>query len=214
MKHIKKIKSYSMVGSLGLTVTALLQGCGEGAQDSTMPPAPEAGLETLQGDLQEQNYFLVIEQTGANPDKYQLAEKHPTQGDTRAVLRGLDGSETILSNEELKAIAEAEAAKVEAGTSNLTQPQSEASAGGMSLGEMVLASAAGALIGGMLANRLSQNQNYRNNQKANTRPAAQVSQPGKQRSAPTAKQKSTPKSGFGGNRQGGSSSSSAKSFGG
>lgn len=213
MKHIKKIKSYSMVGSLGLTVTALLQGCGEGGQDSTMPPAPESNMESLQGDLQEQNYFLVIEQTGTSPDKYQLAEKHPTQGATRAVLRGLDGTETILSNEELTALAEAEAAKVDAGTSNLTQPQSEASSGGMSLGEMVLASAAGALIGGMLANKLSQNQNYRNNQKANTRPAAQVSQPGKQRSAPSAKQKSTPKSGFGG-RQGGSSSGSAKSFGG
>lgn len=178
-----------------------------------MPQSAQQGsnMESLQSDLQEQNYFLVIEQTAADPDKYQLAEKYPTEGATRAVLRGLDGKETILSNEELTQLAEAEAAKVEAGTSNLTQPQ--ASAGGMSLGEMVLASAAGALIGGMLANKLANNQNYRNNQRANTRPAAQVSRPGMQRSAPTAKQKSTPKSGFGG-RQGPSSSGTSRSFGG
>lgn len=216
MKHIKKVTSYSMVGSLGLTIVAGLQGCGEAPQDRNAQALQEqqGGMETLQGDLQEQNYFLVIEQTAKDPDRYQLAERHPTSGDTRAILRGLDGSETILSNEELKALAEAEAKKVEEGTSNLTQAPTQASASGLSLGETILASAAGALIGGMIANKLAGNANYKQHQKANTRPAARVSQKAQPRKAPSSTQKAKPKSGFFGGNRSGSSSSSAKSFGG
>ena len=81
------------------------------------------------------------------------------------------------------------------------------------MGEMVLASAAGALMGGMLANRLSQNQNFKKNQKANTRPAAQVSQKAKKRAAPSKQQKAKPRSGFG-NKSGKSSKRSSRSFGG
>lgn len=215
MKHIKKITSYSMVGSLGLTIVAGLQGCGEAPQDMpTQVQNDQPGMESLQGDLQNQNYFLVIEQTGEQPDQYQLAERHPTSGPTRAVLRGMDGSETILSNEELTALAEAEAQKVEAGTSNLTKEPSEASSGGLSLGETILASAAGALIGGMIANKLAGNANYQKNQRANTRPAARVSQNAQPRKAPSSTQKAKPKSGFFGGNKSGSSSSSARSFGG
>lgn len=216
MKHIKKASSYSMVGSLGLTVVAGLQGCGEAPQDmAAMNQQQETGMENLQNELQEQNYFMVIEQTSSNPDRYQLAERYPTEAETRAILRGMDGKETILSNAELKAIAEAEAQKVEEGTSGLLQQPNEASAGGLSLGEMVLASAAGALIGGMLANKLAGNANYQQHQKTNTRPSARVSQKATPRSAPSSKQKAKPKSGFfGGNRAGSSSSSSPRSFGG
>lgn len=215
MKHIKRISSYSMVGSLGLTIVAGLQGC-DAPQDMTqMPPQQQQdGMETLQGDLQEQNFFLVIEQTATDPDRYQLAEKHPTDGDTRAVLKKLDGSEVIMSNAELTALAEAEAAKVEAGTSALTQEPTAESSGGLGLGEMILASAAGALIGGMLANKLSGNANYQRNQQANTRPSARISKPGTNRAAPSSTQKAKPKSGFFGGNKSGSSNSSPKSFGG
>lgn len=215
MKHIKKASSYSTVGSLGLTIVAGLQGCGGDApQDMSAMNQQQPGMESLQSDLQEQNYFLVIEQTGTEPDRYQLAERHPTDGDTRAILRGMDGKETILSNEELKAIAEAEAKKVEDGTSGLLQNPTEASAGGLSLGEMLLASAAGSLIGGMIANKLAGNANYQKHQQTNTRPAARVSQKATPRSAPSKTQKAKPKSGFFGGNKSGSSSSSARSFGG
>lgn len=214
MKHIKKAVSYSMVGSLGLIVVANLQGCAPDAPEAPpyQPPQTPAEIAQLEKDLQTQNYFLVIEQVSANPDKYELAERHQTPGDTRAVLKGLDGSERVLSTEELKALAAAEAEKVEAGTSGLTQEASASAGGGLSLGEMVLASAAGALIGGMIANRLSNNANARARTNASTRPAASVSNANtRARTAPKASAK--PRSGFGG-KQGSSSSSRTGSFGG
>jgi len=222
MKHIKKIASYSMVGSLGLTIVSALHGC-DAPQDMTATPKPaeqtnpanQNNIENLQGDLKEQNYFLVIEQTGKDPDRYQLAEKHPTDGETRAILKQLDGTEKILSNAELKALAEAEAKKVEDGTSALTQEPS-ASSGGLGLGEMILASAAGALIGGMIANRLANNSNFQQNQQANTRPAAQISRQGQNRPAPSNRQPAQPRSGFfnGNTGSGSAAGGAANSFGG
>ena len=217
MKHIKKAASYSMVGGLGLVVLANLQGCGsEEAQQPPIAPAEQKeNLGQLESDLKQQNYFLVIQQISANPDKYELAERYPTEGDTRAVLKTLDGKEKVLSNAELKTLAQAEADKVEAGTSELTKPASEAQAsggGGLGLGEMILASAAGALIGGMLANRLSNNANARARTNASTRPGATVSSANnKARTAPKASAK--PKSGFGGSK-GAASTSRTSSFGG
>lgn len=214
MIHIKKAVSYSMVGGLGLTVVAALQGC--------TPPEPpeqnnsaqsEQDIAQLEQDLQSQNYFLVIEQISADPDKYELAERHVTSGPTRAVLKGLDGSERVLSNEELTALAEAEAAKVEAGTSGLTQEPTANAGGGLSLGEMILASAAGSLIGGMIANRLANNANAKARTNASTRPAATVSSANQRaRSAPKAS--AQPKSGFFGGKNNSSSSSRTGSFGG
>lgn len=171
MRHIKRVLSYSMVGSLGLAVVANLQGCTpEGPEDQQ-----DSGAGSLQSDMQHENFFLVIEQTSANPDTYMLAEKHPTEGATRAVLRDMEGNEKIMSEAELKEFAEAEAAKVEAGTSNLTQENSATSGGGLSLGETILAAAAGSLIGGMIANKLANNSNFRQNQRGNSRPGAAYS---------------------------------------
>lgn len=201
----KKMIVKSIALSLGILLATSLQGCG-GSQDADQQTAnADSGMETLQGDLQQQNYFLVIEQTAVNPDKYVLAERHETSGDTRAVLKKMDGSEVILSNDELKALAEAEAKKVEAGTSALTQEPTAEASSGMGLGEMVLASAAGALIGGMLANKLSGNSNFKRNQQASTRPAAAISQKAKARPKPPSRQqpakprsstRATPRKGF------------------
>jgi hypothetical protein len=215
MRHIKKAASYSMAGSLGLLVVANLQGCGA---DAPPPPAAQApqqqqDLGQLEQDLQSQNYFLVISQISANPDKYELAERYPTEGATRAVLKTLDGKETVLSNEELTALAKAEADKVDAGTSELTKEASASSGGGLGLGEMILASAAGSLIGGMIANKLANNANAKARTAASTRPAASVSSAqNRARSAPTASTK--PKSGFTGGQNRTPSSSSNRSFGG
>lgn len=214
MIHIKKAVSYSMVGSLGLTVVAGLQGCAPDVPEQpAQQPQSQQEIAQLEQDLQTQNYFLVIEQISANPDKYELAERHQTTGATRAVLKGMDGSERVLSNEELTALAQAEAAKVEAGTSELTKEPTASSGGGLGLGEMILASAAGSLIGGMLANRLANNANAKARTNASTRPAASVSSANQRaRSAPKASAK--PKSGFFGGQRNTSSSSRTGSFGG
>ena len=152
----------------------------------------------------DQNYFLVVEQTGSAPDTFKLVEKHPTSGPTRAILRTPDGKERFLSETELKQIAEAEAARVDAGTSRLTEEPSMHD-GGLSLGEVLLAAAAGSLVGGMLANRLASNQNFQRTQNAygGGRPTTSISQPASRQTAARSK----PRSGFFGSSRGTSSSS-------
>ena len=204
MKHIKKALSYSIAGTVGLTVIASLNGCG----DSGIPQQGMNDSGIQQDGGLEQNQFLVIEQTGSAPDTYRVAEKHPTTGPTRAILKDMDGNERFLSEEELRKIAEEEAARVEAGTSNLTQ-NPEMHAGGLSPGETLLAAAAGSLIGGMLANRLMGNANFQRAQQSygGGRPTTSISQPVRQASGTN-----TARSGFfGGNKS--PSSTSRSSFG-
>ena len=206
MRHIRKVLSYSIAGTIGLSAIASLNGC----SDQGNPPQG-SGFGNQSGIEQGQNVFMVIEQVAANPDSYRLVEKHPTSGPTRAILRDQQGNERFLSEDELKQIAEQEAAKVEDGSSRLTQDPSMHS-GGLSLGETLLAAAAGSLIGGMLANRLAGNSNFQRTQQqyGGGRPTSSISQPYNKTA------KSQPKSGFfGGNKSGGSSSSSRfNSFGG
>ena len=189
MRHIKKALSYSIAGSLGLSVIASLQGCSD--QGPGQPRSNSFG--SAQGDAIDGDYFLVIEQTGSTHDTYRLVEKHPTSGPTRAILRATDGSERFLSEMELKEIAAAEAVRVEAGTSRLTQEPSM-HGGGLSLGETLLAAAAGSLVGGMLANRLASNSNYQRTQQSygGGRPTATISQPAK----PQTTAKAQPRTGF------------------
>ncbi len=208
MRHIKKALSYSIVGSLGLAVVANLHGC----SDSAPPPSTGSGFDAAPGDGAEQSWFLVIEQTGSEPDTYRLVEKHPTSGPTRAILRTPDGSERFLSEDELKEIAAEEAARVEAGTSRLTEDPSMHS-GGLSLGETLVAAAAGALIGGMLANTLSRNSNFQRTQQSygGGRPTAAISQPARPN---TGNANNRPRSGFFGGNNTRSSSSGSSMFGG
>lgn len=208
MRHIKKALSYSVAGTLGLGVIASLQGCSDQAPQ---PPSLD-GFNNSVSDAVEQNQFLVIEQTGTAPDTFRLIEKHPTSGPTRAILRLPDGTERFLSEAELKEIAEAEAQRVEAGTSRLTEDPSM-HAGGLSLGETLLAAAAGSLIGGLLANRLMSNPNFQRTQQTygGGRPTAAISQPVQRQ----AKSTSQPRSGFFGSSGGRSTSGSGfGSFGG
>jgi len=164
MKHIKKALSLCIAGALGVTVIGSLSG-----RQQVSPP----------NDMQNignENMFMVIEQTGSNPDTYNVIEQYPTSGATRAILRDSNGIERFLSEAELKAIAEEEAKKVEAGTSRLAQDGAQMT-GGLSLGEVLLSAAAGSLIGGMLANALMGNKNFNANQSKyqSSRPATSLS---------------------------------------
>ncbi|MBU0656681.1 MAG: hypothetical protein KJ914_16290 [Gammaproteobacteria bacterium] len=198
--YIKQILSYSMVGSLGLTIVASLQGCG-GDQPPTPPPqnqTPGAISDATKGE----GMFLVIQQTSANPDTYELKEKYPSGEGTRAILKDMNGNERILSEEELKKIAEEEAKKVEEGTSQLTQPVAQNQ--GLSLGETILASAAGALIGGMIANKLMGNPNYQQHQQQQaSRAQTSISRPAAGGTdTRSVNQNQKPKSGFFGSNSG------------
>jgi len=154
---INKALFYSMLGGLGLTLA--LQGCGPSEQPAESNPNGTIS----EAAKSEEGLFLVIKQTAKDPDAFIIVEKHPSSTGTRALLTDMDGNERMLTEEELKKMAEAEAAKVEDGTSNLTQTPA-ASSPGLSLGETILAGAAGALIGGMIANKLAGNSNYQQHQ--------------------------------------------------
>ena len=156
--YIKKATSYSMVGSLGLVIAAGLQGCGEG-----LPPVDSQQDQSSSiADAAAEGYFMIIQQTGTNPDTYELAERYPSSQGTRAILKNMNGEERVLSEAELTKLAEEEAQKVEAGTSQLSQPIAQNQ--GLGLGEMILASAAGALLGNVLANKLMGNRNFQQHQ--------------------------------------------------
>jgi len=174
-KHITKAASYAAVGSFGLVVMAALSGC-EHRQEA----------DTMATQSKEQGYFIVIQETGV--DSYKIIEQYPTPGTTRAILKKMDGTEQLLSEEELKKLSATEAQKVEQGTSRLTQ-EGEMS-GGMSLGEVILASAAGAIIGSWLGNKLFNNPNYQQRAKraptSYSRPAT-PSQQAQKKAAPQRK---------------------------
>lgn len=199
MKHIKKALSCSIAGTLGLTVIAGLSGCEQASSPQQFGEQQDA----------QQHWFMVIEQTGSNPDTYRVVEQHPTSGPTRAILRDQNGIERFLSEEELKAIAEQEARRVEAGTSRLAQEGAELNPAGMSLGETLLAAAAGSLIGGMLANSLIRNRTFQQNTARYNR-----TRPGAPTTSLRTGNTTRPRTGFFGQRSGSSTSRSFGSFGG
>lgn len=213
--YIKQIFSYSMVGSIGLTIVASLQGCGE-SQDANTQQGGGAG-SLSEAASSEQGLFLVIQQTGTNPDTYELQEKYPSSNGTRAILKDMNGNERVLDEAELQAIAETEAKRVEEGSSQLSQPVAENQ--GLSLGETILASAAGALIGGMIANKLMGNSNFQQHQQQQaSRAQTSISRPANGKTdTRSVNQSQKPKSGFFGSNSGGNPSNrstGSSSFGG
>ena len=149
MKHISSLASGIALGSAGIAMMSILSGC-----------------ESSQQQQQAQNKFLVIEQQANG--KYIVVEEMPTEGPSRAIIREKDQfgntTERFMSEEEMKALAEQEYQKVQEGTSETVQ-STDASAG-MGLGGTILAAAAGALMGNMIANALMNNKNFAQNSAA------------------------------------------------
>ena len=208
-KHIKKAASYAAVGGFGAVIAAGLAGCGSdngGANNNVGSALKEAAQKT--------GAFVIIEETA--PGKYKVLEEYPSS-ETRVVLKDINGTERVLSKEEMDKLIAEENAKIDAGTSNLTgsnAQNAQLSSGGMSLGETLLASAAGAIIGSWIGNKLFNNPGYQSQrQSAYKNPSAysrSVDSFNKAKAASSAGKPSGGKSGF----FGGSSSSSSSSFGG
>jgi hypothetical protein len=117
---------------------------------------------------------------------------------TTVILKKLDGTEKILSKEELDKLIKEADKKIEENKSPLTNP--ELSSGGMSLGETILASAAGAILGSWIGSKLFNNPTYQH-QRAKSYSSSSVLQRSKEsfknRSKSTFSSfKSTKKSGF------------------
>ena len=151
MKHIKKIRDYSIVGGVGAALVFGLVGC-EAPQSEN-----KGDNRAFANASQKQNAFVVIEEVA--PKQYKIVDEYPAK-ETRVILKTLDGKEKILSKEELDALIKEEAKKIDKGTSALTNPEVANQGGGLSLGETILASAAGAILGSWIGSKLFNNQNY------------------------------------------------------
>ncbi|EAL4113508.1 hypothetical protein FYT23_04400 [Campylobacter jejuni] len=200
MKKIKKIIQIGMIGGLAAVAGGALAGCGSNNDNS----------DTLNQAANAQGAFVIIEETA--PGQYKIKDQYPSD-ETRVVLKDLNGTERILSKEEMDALIKEEAAKIDNGTSNLTKDNGQISSGGLSLGETLLASAAGAILGSWIGSKLFNNQNFANqqrgafsNQSAYQRSVNSFNKVGTTSSASSAK-----KSGFFGG--GSKATSSSSSFG-
>jgi hypothetical protein len=143
-KYIKKISDLSIAGGLAAVVLATFSGCEQ---------RPQGDNAAFSEASQKQGAFVVIQEIAQG--EYKIVDEYPSST-TRVILKDQNGNERILSQEELDQMIAEEAKKIEAGTSNLTNPGGM----GMSLGETILASAAGAILGSYIGNKLFNNQNY------------------------------------------------------
>ena len=142
MKHIKKFKELASKGALAAIMATGLTGCNS------------SGSEQANTAVVKQNATVFIEKTDRG---YKIADEFPSN-ETRVFLREKDAdgnmNERLLSQAEIDELLKVENAKIDAGTSNLTNGNAQMSSGGMSLGEAILASAAGAIIGSWIGSKL------------------------------------------------------------
>mgnify|MGYP000013956593 CR=1 FL=1 len=145
-----------MVGGLGAMLVTGLIGCEDKSQ--------QKASALNQG--QKQGAFVIIEETAQGG--YTIVDEFPSK-DTRIVLRKADGTERILSQQEIDILVKEESVKIDNGTSELTNPnpnQEQVSGGGMGLGGVLMSSIAGAMIGSWIGGKLFNNQNYKNQRAA------------------------------------------------
>lgn len=181
MKHFASAK-HIMMGSMGLVVLSALSGC---------QSAPEENQKAQEG----QNKFIVAEELSNG--KFVVVEEVPTTGPSHAIIRSKDENGTIhervMSEAEMKELADQEYKKMEAGKSELNaEPKSE----GMGLGGTILAAAGGALLGNVIGNMLMNNKNVQRHQDMSNRSAYHRSASGGMNSPATS---STQKKSFFGN---------------
>ncbi|EAI9216499.1 hypothetical protein C0872_07305 [Campylobacter jejuni] len=200
MKKIKKIIQIGMIGGLAAVAGGALAGCGSNNDNS----------DTLNQAANAQGAFVIIEETA--PGQYKIKDQYPSD-ETRVVLKDLNDTERILSKEEMDALIKEEAAKIDNGTSNLTKDNGQISSGGLSLGETLLASAAGAILGSWIGSKLFNNQNFANQQRGafSNQSAYQRSVNSFNKAGTTSSASSAKKSGFFGG--GSKATSSSSSFG-
>lgn len=205
---LKKVSNYAIVGGLGSLLITSFAGCedknanGQNGQSNAFTQAS-----------QKQGAFVIIEKLPQGG--YTIVDEYPSSKTTIVLREGQN--ERILTKAEIDELVAKESVKIDNGTSNLTNPnQASVSSGGMGLGEVMLSSIAGAMIGSYIGNKLFNNQNYKSQRKSNYKsPSAyskSVNSFNKAKSGSTSKStSSSKKSGFFGSSR---SSGSRSSFGG
>ncbi|WP_024954573.1 UPF0323 family lipoprotein [Sulfurospirillum arcachonense] len=143
-KYIRKISDYMIAGGIGAMVIAGMQGCEQKSDDNAFTEASKV-----------KGAFVVIEQL--ENGGYTIVEEYPSNV-TRVIVRYKDGTEKMLTKEEMDKLVKEESLKIDNGTSSLTDPS--LSNGAPGLGHILLSSVAGAMLGSYIGNRLFNNQNY------------------------------------------------------
>jgi len=208
-RHVRKISNYAMVGGIGAVVIATIQGCGD------------TGVEHQVQQQQVQQQSVVKEGATVTIEKqadgsYKILDEVPSKETTIIVVE--DGKKRILSQEEIDKLVKEEAARVDAGTSKLTQnPEEVKESGGMGLAGTLMASMAAGMVGSYLMNKLMNNQNYQQNRRTSYKSPSTYSRSqnsfNKARAMnKSAKSSSPKKSGFFSNKK--STSARSYSFGG
>jgi hypothetical protein len=204
--HIKKISDYAIVGGLGALLVVGLVGCDD--KKSNNGQQNQSQNDAFTNANQKQNAFVVVEESADG--KYKIVDEFPASK-TTIVLRKPDGTERILSQDEIDKLVKEENAKIDAGTSPLTNPQ--VSSGGMGLGGVLMSSIAGAMIGSWIGNKLFNNQNFQNQRQTQYKSPQTYSksQSSFSKAAPSSgsSSSSAKKSGFFGSNSGSSSNSSS-----
>lgn len=201
---LKKISNYAVVGGMGAILMTSFSGC----EDKNA----NGQNDTVTNATQKQNAFVIIEKTPQGG--YTIVDEYPSSRTTIVLREGQN--ERILSKAEIDQLVAQEAVKIDNGTSNLTNPnQAQVSGGGMGLGEVLLSSIAGAMIGSYIGNKLFNNSNYQNQRRTNYKSPSTYSKSvnsfNKAKKSTSRSSSSSKKSGFFG---GGSKSGSRSFFGG
>jgi hypothetical protein len=221
-RHIKKISNYAIAGGMGALLIATLSGCG-GDAPKEEPKAEEKPA------IKKEGATVTIQESinkDTNASDYKIIDEVPSVS-SRVILRDVNGTERILSQEEIDKLVKEEEAKVDAGTSSLTKnPDEVKESGGLGLAGTLMASMAAGMLGAALMNKLSSNKNYEQNRRTSYSSPAGYSRSqnsfSKARAANTAARNSggaPKKSGFFSNKKStpsssGSTSKRSASFGG
>jgi len=217
-KHIKKISNYAIAGSMGALIIATLTGCG-GDAPKEEPKAEEKPA------IKKEGATVTIQESinkDTNASDYKIIDEVPSVT-SRVILKDVNGTERILSQEEIDKLVKEEGAKVDAGTSNLTKnPDEVKESGGLGLAGTLMASMAAGMLGAALMNKLSSNKNYEQNRRTSYSSPSGYSRSqnsfSKARAANTAASRSSggapKKSGFFSNKKSSTASTRSSSFGG
>ena len=157
MKHIKKIATYAAVGGFGAIIMAGLAGCG----------SDDGGNENALNEVAQKNgAFVIIEESA--PGVYKILEEYPST-ETRVVLKDINGTERVLGYDEIEDLLTHVSDTEDSNTLNSTRTSdAQLSSGGLSLGETILSSAAGAILGSWIGSKLIGNLTYQAVRKASS----------------------------------------------
>lgn len=156
--YLRKISDAAILGGMSAVLVAGLLGCDSGSNNAN----------TAQQVSKKQGVTVTLQEEADG--SYKIIDEQPSSdGDTTIIVRDTQGNKRILSKEEVDALVAEEAKKIDNGTSTLTSGDG----GGLGIGGAILASAAGALIGSYIGNKLFNNANYKANaQRSYSTPSA------------------------------------------